>query len=157
MQLEKAALVGVGLVLLLIVVIVRNAFAAGFPGITSGEVPLARLRLNADLPEAVGVLSFAFYVHPMLLPLMAEMPHGAAGVRLMATATQVVTCGIASVTYLVIGVFGAATYGAATEGDVLVNRLLPGAWDGAFDAAMALYLSLSVVPIVLTLRLQLDG
>lgn len=148
---------GVGLVVLLIVVVARNAFDSGFPGVRSGEVPLARLRLSADLPEAVGVLSFAFYVHPMLLPLLAEMPHGAAGAALTARATRIVTCGVGVAVYLAIGVFGAATYGAKTQGDILLNGLLPGRWDGAFDAAMAVYLSLSVVPIALTLRLQLDA
>ncbi len=46
--------------------------------------------------------------------------------------------GIAYTCYAVIGVFAAARYGLRTEGDVLVNRWLPGRWDGVLSAAMTL-------------------
>ena len=48
------------------------------------------------------------------------------------------TAGIAYASYAVIGVFAAARYGLRTEGDVLVNRWLPGRWDGVLSAAMTL-------------------
>ena len=50
-----------------------------------------------DLPEAFAVLGFAFYLQPCLLPLMAEMPPGAAGVRLMTAATRTVVLGVSTV------------------------------------------------------------
>ena len=50
---------GVGLVIILAGVIVQSAASAGFPAIHSGELPLTKISLNADLPEAVAVLSFA--------------------------------------------------------------------------------------------------
>lgn len=34
------------------------------------------LQVSKDLPEAMAVMGFAFYVAPMLLPLRAEMPSG---------------------------------------------------------------------------------
>ena len=37
-----------------------------------------------------------------------------------------------------------------------MNEWLPGRWDGALDALMALYLAISMVPIAMTLRYQLD-
>lgn len=58
-QLEYAAMAGVGLVLLLAGVIVKSAADAGFPAIASGELPLVDISLNADLPEAVAIMSFA--------------------------------------------------------------------------------------------------
>ncbi|RMZ56478.1 hypothetical protein APUTEX25_001325 [Auxenochlorella protothecoides] len=156
-KLEQAAAAGVALVGVLTVIIIRRCVADDFPAVRSGELDLFHVRLTPDLPEAIGVLSFAFYVHPMLLPMLAEMPAGARGVALTARANQLVTSGVALAIYSVVGVFAAARYGLATGGDVLVNEWLGGAWDGALDAGMALYLALSMVPIVLTLRLQLDA
>ena len=43
------------------------------------------------------MLGFAFYLQPCLLPLLAEMPPGAAGVRLMTAATRTVIMGVATV------------------------------------------------------------
>ena len=34
------------------------------------------VQVTKDLPEAMAVMGFAFYVAPMLLPLRAEMPPG---------------------------------------------------------------------------------
>lgn len=46
-----------------------------------------------------------------------------------------------------IGVFGAARYGAKTEGNILVNNWLGGHAEGFLDLAMAAYLSISVPPM----------
>ena len=43
------------------------------------------------------MLGFAFYLQPCLLPLMAEMPPGAAGVRLMTASVRTVVLGVATV------------------------------------------------------------
>jgi sodium-coupled neutral amino acid transporter 11 len=82
-QLESAAAAGVVLVAGLAAVVVRAALAAGLPAIASGELPLLRVASPGQLPEAVGVLSFAFFIHPLLLPLLGEMPPGRAGARVM--------------------------------------------------------------------------
>lgn len=49
--------------------------------------------------------------------------------------------------YGVIGIFGAARYGAKTEGNVLVNEWLGGPAEGFLDLAIAAYLSISVPPM----------
>lgn len=54
------------------------------------------LQLSADLPEAFAVLGFAFYVQPMLMPLLHELPPGPASVRLTCTAVRIVVIGVAS-------------------------------------------------------------
>jgi hypothetical protein len=51
---------------------------------------------SAELPEAFAVLGFAFYVQPMLMPLLHEMPPGRAGVRVMSLASCWVVGGVAS-------------------------------------------------------------
>jgi hypothetical protein len=51
------------------------------------------LQWSADLPEAFVVLGYAFYIQPMLMPLLHEMPPGQLGVRLTTTAVRYVTLG----------------------------------------------------------------
>ena len=51
---------------------------------------------GGDLPEAFAVLGFAFYVQPMLMPLLHELPPGPASVDLTATAVRIVVIGVAS-------------------------------------------------------------
>ena len=49
--------------------------------------------------------------------------------------------GVAFTTYATVGFFAAARYGLSTAGDILVNRWLPGRWDGLLDVLMAAYLA----------------
>lgn len=48
--------------------------------------------------------------------------------------------------YGTMGVFGAARFGQATEGDCLVNTWLGGRREGWMDLAMTLILSISIPP-----------
>ncbi len=57
------------------------------------ELCCGRLQWSADLPEAFVVLGYAFYIQPMLMPLLHEMPPGQLGVRLTTTAVRYVTLG----------------------------------------------------------------
>ena len=153
-----------------------------------------RMQWNSDVPEAFAVLGFAFYVQPMLMPLLHEMPAGQLGVRLMCRAVRVVTlgacvkltpsplpvaqfnigqrwlahcvhrawlcigyckcaldgclpAGVAVLVYGLVGVFGAARFGAATAGDILVNTWLGGRAEGVMDAAVVAYLAISMPPV----------
>lgn len=159
-SLERAALAGVFLVLALAAVVVESAIRAKFPAIASGEFPIWTIsqgRVDDQLPEAAAILSFAFYTQPMLLPLLSEMPPGKAGLDATCKAVQVVTVGIAFVFYAVIGIFGAARWGTDTQGDILVNSWLPGRQAGFLDAGMAVYLSISMAPMAITMRYLLDA
>ena len=69
-------------------------------------IPSPRQGGGAELPESFAVLGFAFYLQPCLLPLLAEMPPGAAGVRLMTAATRTVIMGVATVVGAREGVIG---------------------------------------------------
>ena len=55
--------------------------------------------------------------------------------------------GVACLMYGTMGIFGAARFGQATEGDCLVNTWLGGRREGWVDLAMALYLSISIPPM----------
>ena len=55
--------------------------------------------------------------------------------------------------YGIIGIFGAARYGHETQGDCLVNTWLGGKADGVLDAAMAVYLAISIPPMQVNSRI----
>jgi solute carrier family 38 (sodium-coupled neutral amino acid transporter), member 11 len=156
--LERAATAGVGLIMALMLIIVVQSLRAGLPAIRSGELPIWKVAASAEqLPEALSVLSFAFYTTPMLLPLLSELPRGPQSVDIMCGALQFVTLVIALLVYAVTGIFAAARWGLATEGDVLVNSWLPGKAAGILDLGMAVYLSISMAPMAITLRYLLDA
>eukprot|EP00199_Chlamydomonas_sp_CCMP681_P000359 CAMPEP_0119116390 /NCGR_PEP_ID=MMETSP1180-20130426/52256_1 /TAXON_ID=3052 ORGANISM="Chlamydomonas cf sp, Strain CCMP681" /NCGR_SAMPLE_ID=MMETSP1180 /ASSEMBLY_ACC=CAM_ASM_000741 /LENGTH=542 /DNA_ID=CAMNT_0007105527 /DNA_START=42 /DNA_END=1667 /DNA_ORIENTATION=+ len=139
-QFERAATVGVVVVVVLMSLIISKAVSEGFPAIASGELPLWGFHKGggAKLPEAFAVLGFAFYMQPMLMPLLAEMPHGESGRRVSETSVHIVLYGVACAAYGTVGVFGAALFGDATESNIMVNDLLP----GRPMATLALYMSL---------------
>ncbi len=58
-----------------------------------------------------------------------------------------VAAGVACLMYGTMGIFGAARFGQATEGDCLVNTWLGGRREGWIDLFMALYLSISIPPM----------
>lgn len=145
-SLERVAVAGVFLVMALTGVMVWSAISTNFPAIASGELPLTRFAPGAqsDVPDAVAILSFSFYLAPMLLPLLSEMPPGRAGQDALCRALQVTTCGIAFVAYGAL-IFGAARWGLATQGDVLMNEWLSGKARGWLDAGVAVYVAISMV------------
>ena len=60
---------------------------------------------------------------------------------------SIMSAGVATTVYGIIGIFGAARYGHQTQGDCLVNSWLGGKADGVLDAAMAVYLAISIPPM----------
>ena len=58
-QLEKVASSGLLFVVVVAAMIVYYSVADGLPAIRSGELPIWRPALAANVPEAIGVLSFA--------------------------------------------------------------------------------------------------
>uniref|UniRef100_A0A7S0S1I6 Amino acid transporter transmembrane domain-containing protein n=1 Tax=Chlamydomonas leiostraca TaxID=1034604 RepID=A0A7S0S1I6_9CHLO len=127
-QFERAATVGVVVVITLMTLVIAKAVLAGFPAVASGELPVWGLKKGAHemLPEAFAVLGFAFYMQPMLMPLLAEMPGGPAGVAVSEKAVHTVLYGVACAAYGTVGIFGASLFGDATESNIMVNELLPG-------------------------------
>lgn len=65
----------------------------------------------------------------------------------LTTCDNLQSAGIAIVVYGLVGVFGAARYGLATEGDLLVNSWLHGRAEGVLDAVLVAYLAISIPPI----------
>jgi len=91
------------------------------------------------MPEGFAILGFAFYMQPMLMPLLSEMPEGPEGAKISETAVHIVLWGVACGVYGSMGLFGAATYGAETASNIMLNDVLGSA---PVYAGMALYISL---------------
>ncbi|KAK9843248.1 hypothetical protein WJX74_009204 [Apatococcus lobatus] len=155
-SLELAASAGATVIIAIIAIVVHAAISTGFPAIATGELPLYTLQISKDLPEAFSILGYGFYLQPMMLPLLAEMPAGSLGVKLTNQAMCLVTLIVAPAVYGMLGIFGAARYGAATQGDMLVNTWLHGRAEGILDLATTLYLSISIPPMQMSLRYTLD-
>lgn len=91
--------------------------------------------------------------HPSKVP--RECAHGvcihcSAPQRLHIRA-RLLTAGVAIAVYGLVGTFGAARYGLATEGDLLVNTWLGGRAEGILDAVLVAYLAISIPPIQVSL------
>lgn len=153
-SLETAAAAGVGVVVILVGAVAVSAVKADWPALHDGDLAVWTPTTLAALPEAAGVLGFAFYLCPVLFPLMAEMPPGRSSIAGKAAAA--VTLTVAPLVYGALGVFGAARYGLYTQPSMLVNAWLGGGvGDGLLDAAAVAYLAVSVPPMMLSLRFTL--
>jgi amino acid permease len=103
------------------------------------------------LPQAFSIFGFAFYIQPMLLPLLHEMPGGVHGVGPLLWAVRVVIMGAALVTYVLLGFFGAARYGQSTQPNFLLNKWGGGGpLEGTVNAIMVLYMSITVPPMLVS-------
>jgi hypothetical protein len=76
------------LVLGLIALLAVQASDTGFPALRDGELPLWSLTVDGHLPEAFSVVGYAFYMQPMMMPLLQEMPPGHGGITVMTRAVH---------------------------------------------------------------------
>ncbi|WIA15022.1 hypothetical protein OEZ85_001723 [Tetradesmus obliquus] len=156
-ELEKAATAGVVVVAGLIALLATDAFQEGFPAIQDGQLPLWSLKVDSHLPEAFAVVGYAFYMQPMMMPLLREMPEGQHGVRIMQRAVHATLFGVALTVYFSMGLFGASLFGQDTEGNIMVNELVAGrAAVAALYGIMLLYLALGMTTTQYALRASLD-
>ena len=72
-RLDRAGALGVVLLLALVVVVVRRAVATNAPFATEAPMAFVLGRPNWECLQAFPVLGYALYVHPVLLPMLAQM------------------------------------------------------------------------------------
>ena len=60
--------------------------------------------------------AYAFYMQPMMMALLPEMPAGTLGVAAMTRAVRTTLYGVAFGIYAAMGLFGAALFGKDTQG-----------------------------------------
>jgi amino acid permease len=82
--------------------------------------------LAGNVTQAISIFGFAFYIQPIMMPLLLEMPKGKVGVKLISWSTRIVVLVNAFIIYGAVGFFGAAYYGSNTEQNILVNQWLGG-------------------------------
>jgi solute carrier family 38 (sodium-coupled neutral amino acid transporter), member 11 len=156
--LEHVASAGNVVVLILCGVLTYDAFANNFYGITSGEVPLWTISAKSEnIAEAFALIGFSFYLHPLMMPMLQELPPGRKGVKIMRDSLNFVIMVVAMGVFTYIGVMGAAAFGDATMGDIMRNKLIPARVPSLmFALTMLVYLSSCIPPIVLSLRCYLE-
>lgn len=156
-QLDKAATAGVVVVVALIALLGTKAVQEGFPAIVNGELPLWQFQLDGHLPEAFAVVGYAFYMQPMMMPLLKEMPPGMVGVVTMRRAVHATLYGVAFLVYASMGVFGAALFGQQTAGNIMVNQLVNNRLVcSVLYGSMLVYLALGMTTTQYALRASLD-
>jgi solute carrier family 38 (sodium-coupled neutral amino acid transporter), member 11 len=156
--LEHVSTAGNVVVVMLFGVLTYDAFSNDFRGITSREVPLWDFNLeSAHVAEAFALIGFSYYLHPLMMPMLQELPAGGEGVRILKDSATLTILGVAFFTFSYVGVMGAAAFGQNTAGDIMMNDLIPAALPSlAFSMAMLVYLSSCIPPLVLSLRCYLD-
>lgn len=88
-QLDRAAAVGLFPLAVLLITMGVDAAATGFPALRSGQLPLVRFEVG-DMAEATALLGYAFYMQPMLMPLLHDLPHGGGvGARVLQRAVNI--------------------------------------------------------------------
>lgn len=88
-----------------------------------------------------------------MMPYLLEVPSGKVGISILKWATRIVVLGISFVIYAIIGLFGAARYGAQTSDNILENKWMGGGiGQGILNLSIYLYLALSVPMIEFPIR-----
>lgn len=153
-SLEHAAAAGTVLVIILLLIIAISCILDGFPALRSGDFPIFTVpkEFRRNIPESISILSFAFYLQPLLLPLLSEMPDGDRGLKITCKALRHVTLGIAFSVYMALGLFAGMRYGHETKGDILLNKWLPDEYEPILEILIAMYIAVSVCPIVIAMR-----
>jgi len=91
------------------------------------------------------------------MPLLQELPPGREGIVLAWSSAKAVIMGVALLTYSYIGAIGAAAFGAATQGDIMLNRLVcnqTGA--AALVIAVLVYIASCIPPLIVSMRCYID-
>lgn len=157
-QLEYAAMAGTLIVLWLMGVVVVESSMNGLRAIADGELAPVGFNSIGLVSQAVSVFGFAFYIQPVIMPLLEEMPEGPLGVKLTSYSTRVVVLVNSFVIYGATGFFGAANYGASTEDNILQNKWLGGGVaQGVLNLAMTVYLAFSTPMLEYPTRHTING
>lgn len=164
-QLERASSAGVAILFVLATTVVVVGAVRGLPALRGGSGRAAEpwVAIGPRTPSAVGVLGYAMYLHPQLMPTLADMAPGKAGIVTATSAARATVC-FAVVLYLFVGTFGFGAYGDSTERDILDN--LAGVDEGAGHAqkstvvalmmATTAYLALGFPMALLPLRESIE-
>mmetsp|Transcript_12290 Transcript_12290/g.36966 ORF Transcript_12290/g.36966 Transcript_12290/m.36966 type:complete len:541 (-) Transcript_12290:2518-4140(-) len=156
-SLDKAGVGGFVLVCFLTIWIMVQCCIRGFPAIPDG-FPIAGFGPGTNgVVNSISSFGFAFYIQPIMLPMLIEMPNGKDGARILSWAVRFTILGAAFVTYGLMGFFSAAWFGQDTEGNILENNLGKKEVQAFLNISIALYIALSLPPVLFPTRQVLDA
>ncbi|KAG6555451.1 hypothetical protein Mapa_002681 [Marchantia paleacea] len=157
-QLEYAGVVGTSIVIWLLISVVFKSSREDLPAIRSKEFATVGFKNIGDVTQAVSIFGFAFYVQPIMMPLLAEVPDGIVGVKIISYSMRIVVLFNAFIIYFLVGFFGAALYGRATKSNILENKWLGGGVaQGILNLSMAVYLCMSSPTVEFPTRHTING
>ncbi|KAK9824690.1 hypothetical protein WJX72_012426 [[Myrmecia] bisecta] len=153
---EKAGDIGVLIVVVLIIATVVASVEAGLPALgKAGEFAIIGFSSLPGLAAAVAIFGFGFYIQPMMMPLVKEVPEGKRGIKVVGWAAKTVITA-AFIVYGISGFFAAARFGSQTSSNLLENDLGGGVAQGLLNLAMAFYLAMSIPPNEVPTRQAID-
>ncbi|KAK9821612.1 hypothetical protein WJX81_007885 [Elliptochloris bilobata] len=146
-QLEYISMVGFVFVLVMTATVIFQACFNGLPGWYSGEFRPIGFQDIDSVGATVSVIGFAFYLQPIAMPMLREMPPGEVGYKILSFCMRTVIMGFAFIIYFCLGFFGAARWGASTQGNLLQNVWGPGPYQGTLNTLLGIYLAFTMPPI----------
>ena len=141
------SLIGITLSLVVTVYTLYTAVSTG--GFSEPLVAAELTPVWTELPTTASLIGFAFWVQPVVLPLMEELPPGPVGVRIM-TRALCLTYFCTALIYGSIGLGGFLAFGAATPQDILDG--FSGTAGDMLACVFCIYVILSTPPVVVPLR-----
>lgn len=163
-KLETVGAFGTLVVWFLMFAVIVYACQHGLPALKDGTFAPVNQGSVSDVANAFSLFGFAFYLQAIMMPLLAEMPPGRTGARITNAASNITVLGVALITYVVTGFFGAAMYGySGTSDNILNNQWFGSTVTGAdgqvvsisgtagqfvLNLLMTIYLAISLPPIV---------
>ncbi|CAL5226106.1 g8923 [Coccomyxa viridis] len=156
-QLEYVSAAGFLFVLMLLITVAVEACTSGLPAIHNGVFQIIGFQSIYLFAGAVSTIAFAFYIHPITMCMLREMPHSKSGYSILAWSVRIVVCLICSTTYFVLGFFGAARWGSATKENILQNSWGPPLYQGVLNILLGIYLALTNPPLVYPIAHVLRG
>ncbi|KAK9810574.1 hypothetical protein WJX73_001484 [Symbiochloris irregularis] len=112
-----------------------------------------------QIASAISVYGFIFYIQPIMMPMLPEMPPGKVGVRALSVATCVTIAGTSFIIYWCCGFFGAADFGvrAIPTGNYLSNDLGQGVAQGVLNILYIIAMLPSICPFEYCTRHAVDS
>ncbi|KAH9301419.1 hypothetical protein KI387_013002, partial [Taxus chinensis] len=89
-ELDKAAALGTTLVLWLLVVIFIDSIKHGLPAIGNGQLEITGVPSLKNISQAISIFGFAFYIQPIMMPYLMELPSRKTGISILKWATRFV-------------------------------------------------------------------
>ncbi|CAM6106707.1 unnamed protein product [Calypogeia fissa] len=157
-QLEYAGIIGTSIVLWLMFSVIINSISHGLPSLANKQLATVGFSSIGNVTQAVSIFGFAFYIQPIMMPMLLEVPDGSIGVKVVSYSTRITVLVNAFFIYFFTGFFGAAYYGQNTSSDILENQWLGGGVaQGCLNISMAVYLSLSSPVLEFPTRHTVNG